>query len=115
MEATVLSNEWAGGDEMLVQQCLADDQEAWRLFHGLHHRQLLVWIYFRLGARANCWELAEDIAASVWTVVGTDAGRRLQAYDARQANLDTYLALLAEDEVRRVYRQQSRRHERSVG
>jgi hypothetical protein len=94
-------------ESLLIQECLAGDQEAWRLLHRLYHPQLLLKITELLGPGARKdRDTAEEIAGRVWLALVVRDSYRLRIYDPRRGSFNTYLRAL----VRQVIQQEYRRH-----
>lgn len=99
----------------LVQRSLAGDQEAWRLLFADQQPRLLAKVRQLLGPMNRNDDLAEEVAARVWSAVLANDCRLLRVYDPRRARLSTFLGRRAFFEILMIFRAHTRRlyHETS--
>jgi DNA-directed RNA polymerase specialized sigma24 family protein len=101
-------------DQVLVAQCLAGDDAAWRTLYGRYHRRLLARIRQLLGTEPVNDDLAEEIAARFWCSLVVQRGQRLRLFNPHRAGLNTYLGALARQEVQKFCRARSRRARQEI-
>ena len=100
-------------DRELVDQCLGGDEEAWRSLFDSHQPGLLSAIQAMLGRHRSNVELVEEIAARVWCALALRSGILLDRFDAhRGCRLSTFLAAVANNEIRQHWRSETRRRNR---
>jgi DNA-directed RNA polymerase specialized sigma24 family protein len=91
-------------DTVLVERCLAGDEEAWRSLFHRYQLALLAHAARLLGPAASRGLEAEEVAADVWYALALHAGRTLRSFDSRRGSLATFLALLVQQVVRQSWR-----------
>ena len=93
----------------LVQCCLTGDQEAWHLLFADQQPRLLAKVRQLHGPMNRNDDLAEEVAARVWSAVLADDCHMLRAYDPRRARLSTFLGRRAFFEMLMIFRAHTRR------
>ena len=98
------SREAAQREYDLIQRALAGDQHAWYLlFHDQQPRPLAK-VRQLLGPRRSHDDLAEEVAARVWSAALADDYHLLRVYDPGRGRLGTYLGRRAFFEMLMVLR-----------
>lgn len=93
----------AESDRLLVNRCLDGDEAAWKQLYQQCQPGLLHLIRSRLNRRADDLDLAEEVAAAVWSSLLDRDSARLRHFDpVRGCRFLTYLAALARFEIRRL-------------
>jgi DNA-directed RNA polymerase specialized sigma24 family protein len=75
----------------LVQRALTGDEYAWYLLFHDQQPRLIAKVRQLLGPRHRHDDLAEEVAARVWSAVLADDFRLLRAYDPQRGRLGTFL------------------------
>jgi hypothetical protein len=100
-------------DGRLVARCLAGDVVAWSEIYQDQHDSLLVLIRRFLNRAGRDVNLVEEIAARVWYVLIKNDFELLSKFDVtRGCRLATYLAVVAKNETRVLFRSERRRKTR---
>jgi hypothetical protein len=96
---------------LIVARCLRGEYTAWEtMFHHYHPRLVSI-----IKVEMNCQcstEQAEEIAASVWCSLCSEAYSRLRRYDPHAGRLLAYLAGLARREIWKKRREEQHRRSR---
>jgi hypothetical protein len=98
-----------GDEERLVARCLRGENTAWEMMFNLYHPQLVSIIKAMMHGE-GALELAEEVAAAVWSSLCSEGFTRLQHYDPRVGRLLGYLASMARSEIRKGRRSKRSRH-----
>lgn len=102
-------------DRALVDRCVAGDVSAWTELYDQCHESLMAAISYALRPIQADPNVAEEIAARVWYNLVSNDAELLDKYDPnRGARLDTYMRVLASDEIRRHFRSEKRRRNREI-
>jgi DNA-directed RNA polymerase specialized sigma24 family protein len=100
-------------DRLLVERCLAGDDDAWEQVYRQCHPRLLGFIDGMLRRRGAPADLRDDLAARVWHLVLADDGARLARFRAdRGCRLSTFLSAIASKEILRHLRSEVRQRHR---
>jgi len=100
-------------DGRLVERCLSGDVSAWSEIYQEQHDSLLALIRRFLNRAGRDLNLVEEIAARVWYALIKNDFELLSKFDvARGCRLATYLAVVAKNETRVLFRSERRRKTR---
>jgi DNA-directed RNA polymerase specialized sigma24 family protein len=102
-------------DHELAQRCLQGEIRAWDELFRTCHPVLLTVIRRLLGPQANDPNLVEETAAVLWYQLVCNRGEFLARFDAeRNCRLTTFLGRVARNQVRVLWRSESRRQRREL-
>jgi RNA polymerase sigma factor (sigma-70 family) len=110
-DSTALSPaEW---DRRLVDRCLAANPDAWTELYQRYHRGLTAAVDLMFASCQLDADVIEEIVARVWYAVVANGAELLDRFDpARNCRLSTYLATIARNEARGMFRSERRRRSR---
>lgn len=98
-------------EELIVTRCLRGEYTAWETMFHHYHPRLVSIIKAEMNWRCST-DQAEEIAASIWCSLCSEAYSRLRRYDPRLGRLLTYLKALARREIWKRTRQEKKRRAR---
>jgi hypothetical protein len=98
-------------EERLVARCLRGEDTAWEMMFHLYHPRLVSIIKAEMNWQCST-DQAEEIAASIWCSLCSEAYSRLRRYDPHVGRLRTYLKALARREIWKRTREEKNRRSR---
>jgi DNA-directed RNA polymerase specialized sigma24 family protein len=99
----------APGNSLLIDRCLAGEQDAWIDWFATYDRIILASIRHELGADSRDFSLVDELAQEVRLAL-VKRPNLLQAFDPCKGTIAAYLAGISRREVRHYYYHQ--RHKR---
>ena len=95
-------------DEAIVAGCLRGENSAWEAMFRHYHPRLVSIIKAEMNWQCST-DQAEEIAASIWCSLCSEAYSRLRRYDPHAGRLRTYLKALARREIWKRTREEKHR------
>src|SRR5271157_5759933 len=95
-------------EERLVARCLRGEDTAWEMMFHHYHPRLVSIIKAEMNWQCST-DQAEEIAASIWCSLCSEAYSRLRRYDPQVGRLLTYLRALARREIWKRTREEKNR------
>ena len=98
-------------EEGLVTRCLLGEDTAWEVMFHLYHPRLVSIIKAEMNWQCST-DQAEEIAASIWCSLCSNAYSRLRRFDPQIGGLLTYLRALVRREIWKKTREEKNRRSR---